>query len=63
MKIAFLSTGLFLSLVASGAALASEQSERLYSRGLVDFHAGRYAEALKLFDQAVQADPNDPYAL
>ena len=50
-------------ILVSSAALASEQSERLYSRGLVDFHAERYADALKLFEQAVQADPNDPYAL
>jgi tetratricopeptide (TPR) repeat protein len=62
MKTASLSTVLLLLLVASGA-LASEQSERLYSRGLVEFHAQHYAAALKLFDQAVQADPNDPYAL
>ena len=63
MRTAFLWTGLLLLLITACAALASEQSERLYSRGLVDFHAGRYAEALKLFDRAVQADPNDPYAL
>jgi len=51
------------ALLMSTAAVASEQSKLLYSRGLVDFHAGRYTEALRLFDQAVQADPNDPYAL
>ncbi len=49
-------------LICTGAG-ASEQSERLYSRGLVEFHAERYAEALVLFDQAVNADPQDVYAL
>jgi tetratricopeptide (TPR) repeat protein len=50
-------------LLVAQVALGSEQSERLYSRGLVDFHAQRYSEALALFEQAVQADPSDPYAL
>lgn len=49
-------------LLAAIAVGASEQSERLYSRGLVDFHAGRYAEASALFDQAVQTDEHDAYA-
>jgi tetratricopeptide (TPR) repeat protein len=54
--------GLFLcGLLLASAALASEQSERLNTRGVVEFHAARYAEALRLFDQAVQADPDDPY--
>jgi Flp pilus assembly protein TadD len=53
---------LLASLAASTAVRASEQSELLYSRGLVDFHAARYKEALQLFDQAVQADPKDAYA-
>jgi tetratricopeptide (TPR) repeat protein len=47
----------------AGTGLASEQSERLYARGLVDFHADRYTDALQHFDQAVQADPQDVYAL
>jgi Tfp pilus assembly protein PilF len=50
------------SLLVSTGAGASEQSERLYSRGLVDFHAGRYTQALALFQQAVDADPEDVYA-
>jgi TolA-binding protein len=41
---------------------ASQQSEKLYSSGLVEFHAGHYQQALQLFDQAVQSDPNDIYA-
>ena len=48
--------------VVARVATASEQSELLYSRGLVDFHAGRYSDALTLFDQAVNADANDVYA-
>lgn len=50
-------------LAFTGSVWASDKSERLYSKGLADFHAERYAEALALFDQAVAADPNDPYAL
>ncbi len=50
-------------LLTSSIAAASEQSKLLYSRGLVDFHAGRYTQALQLFEQAVAADPEDPYAL
>jgi Flp pilus assembly protein TadD len=48
-------------LISTGAG-ASEQSERLYSRGLVDFHTGRYTQALTLFQRAVDADPDDVYA-
>ncbi len=51
------------SLVFVRSAAASEQSERLYARGLVEFHTAHYPEALALFDQAVQADPQDVYAL
>jgi tetratricopeptide (TPR) repeat protein len=55
--------GLILcGLLLASTALASEQSERLNARGVVEFHAGRYAEALRVFDQAVRADPDDPYA-
>ncbi len=50
-------------LLATSAARATEQAERLYSLGLVEFHAARYAPALDLFKQAVAADPADPYAL
>jgi tetratricopeptide (TPR) repeat protein len=43
-------------------ANASEKSTRLSSRGLVEFHADHYREALKLFDEAVAADEGDIYA-
>jgi tetratricopeptide (TPR) repeat protein len=43
-------------------AAASEQSTRLYSRGLVLFHAEQYTEALALFDKAVAADADDIHA-
>jgi hypothetical protein len=42
--------------------MASEESKRLYSLGLVQFHAGRMQEARSLFDRAVAADPSDMYA-
>jgi tetratricopeptide (TPR) repeat protein len=53
---------LLLWCVAGNVAGASEQSTRLYSRGLVALHAGRDTEALALFDQAVIADGDDVYA-
>jgi tetratricopeptide (TPR) repeat protein len=56
-------TAAILALVTCDMAAASEQSERLYSRGLVEFHAEHYQEALALFQQATQADPQDAYAL
>jgi tetratricopeptide (TPR) repeat protein len=40
-------------------ALASERSQVLASRGLVEFHAGRYSKALELFEQALTEDPTD----
>ncbi|HXQ21260.1 MAG TPA: tetratricopeptide repeat protein [Candidatus Acidoferrales bacterium] len=49
-------------LLAAGTARASEQSQLLSSRGLVEFHADRIAKALELFEQAVAADPQDMYA-
>ncbi|MCK6553140.1 tetratricopeptide repeat protein [Candidatus Binatia bacterium] len=51
-----------LCLFLSATALASERSELLYSRGLVDFHAGKYQAALQKFDEAVAADPADTFA-
>lgn len=60
---AFATLVLAISLITGGLAAASQQSESLYSRGLVQFHRGRYTEALQLFDQAVQADTKDVYAL
>lgn len=53
---------LLLWSFTGGFAVASEQSTRLYSRGLVEFHAGRFGQALTLFDQAVASDPDDAYA-
>jgi tetratricopeptide (TPR) repeat protein len=50
-------------LLTSTSAIASEQSKRLSARGLVEFHAERYAKALEYFEQAVGADGADPYAL
>jgi len=52
----------FVTLLIASAAAASQRSEQLYSRGLVEFHAQRMTAALNLFDQAVQADGQDVYA-
>src|SRR5262245_23804795 len=43
-------------------ALASESAERLYSRGLVEFHRDHFQAAPDLFAQAVQAVPNAAHA-
>ncbi len=48
--------------VTAQMAAASEESTRVSARGLVEFHAGHYPEALARFDQAVAADSTDPYA-
>lgn len=50
-------------LVVSDGAHASEQSELLYSRGMVALQAENYSAALADFDRAVQADPRDASAL
>jgi Tfp pilus assembly protein PilF len=56
--------GLWFALCAgAGAAGASESSERLYSRALVDYHAGHYEQALDLLNRSVAADPSDAFAL
>ena len=38
---------------------ASERSQVLSSRGLVEFHAARYSKALEFFEQALTNDPTD----
>jgi tetratricopeptide (TPR) repeat protein len=53
---------LAICLLLASTVLASEQSKRLYARGLVEFHGGRYPKALELFDEAVAADAEDVYA-
>jgi tetratricopeptide (TPR) repeat protein len=64
---AYRRSGLFIATVCiaafpAGGAAASEQSTLLSSRGLVEFHADRFQNALQLFDQAVAADSHDVYA-
>ena len=54
---------LVIALAAATLAHASEESRRLWSRGLIDFNSGRYPAALTLFDKAVQADGRDAMAL
>jgi len=68
---------LLLLQCAAGIALASEESELLTTRGVVELHQGfhaeaqgaaeeaarRFAGALQLFASAVEADPSDVYAL
>jgi Tfp pilus assembly protein PilF len=53
---------LVMSLLASHLAFASEQSQLLTSRGLVELNAAHYEQALTLFDQALAADEADVYA-
>ena len=47
------------SLLTPLTGTASERSQVLSSRGLVEFHAGRYSKALDFFDQALTDDPTD----
>lgn len=49
-------------LLATGVD-ASVRSKMLYSRGVLELNAGNQEAALELFDQAVEADPQDGYAL
>ena len=51
--------------ISAGTAGASDEgrSERLYTKGLAEMHAGRTEAALALFQQAVTSDPNDIRAL
>src|SRR5262249_51343352 len=73
-----LTRSLFLLLLfLAGAALASEESELLTMRGVMELHQGinaeathnavdaraHYVAALTLFTQAVEVAPEDPYAL
>jgi tetratricopeptide (TPR) repeat protein len=54
---------LFLILLSPAIAGASEKSNRLYSKAVVEFQNGRYAAAIDSADRAVAADPSDPYAV
>jgi tetratricopeptide (TPR) repeat protein len=54
--------GIVSCVATAGVAAASEQSQLLSSRGLVEFHAERFPAALDLFDRALSADPTDVYA-
>jgi tetratricopeptide (TPR) repeat protein len=58
-------TGLLLLLVGcvnAWPAAASEESQALSARGLIELNAGRTDQARELFDRAVAADPADPTA-
>ena len=58
-----LAVAVAIALLASPAtSAASEESELAIARGLVELHAGRYANALALFERAAKADPDDLYA-
>lgn len=46
-----------------GSAQASVRSKMLYSRGVLQLNAGNTQTALDLFEKAVEADPQDGYAL
>ena len=54
-----------LACAAAGAAGAAERgsSERLYTKGLAELHAGHTDAAIQLFQQAVDADPQDMHSL
>ncbi len=45
--------------LSAGVAHASEASEALSARGLIEMHEGRLEQARTLFQQAIDTDPND----
>ena len=53
---------LLLGCVPAWPAAASEESQALSARGLIELNAGHNEQAMELFDRAVAADPNDPTA-
>jgi tetratricopeptide (TPR) repeat protein len=54
---------LVLLTLLAAAAEASVRSKMLYSRGVLQLNAGNTQAALDLFREAVEADPNDGFAL
>jgi len=52
-----------LLLATHTTSSASEESERITAGGLVEFHDGRYDDALATLDRAVEADADDAEAL
>ena len=46
--------------IERGVRLNPQVSKVYYTRGLAFLHLGRYGQAIKYFDQAIQLDPNDP---
>ena len=50
---------ILLLWVLAAPARASEESQALSARGLIELNAGQTQEALELFDKAVAADPSD----
>lgn len=62
MKHLALASIAFVLLFSGTAAPASERSKVVSSRGLIELHAGRYREALALFDEALADDAEDAVA-
>jgi tetratricopeptide (TPR) repeat protein len=58
---AFVAVAAIVAACVASPASASERgkAERLYTKGLAELHAGNGEAAVKLFDQAVAADPKD----
>lgn len=52
-----------LALLVPTAARATEKSEALTARGMVELNKGDTRAAIALFDQAIEADPEDAMAL
>jgi len=47
----------------AGSVFANVESQALYARGLVPFNRGDWTAAYQLFNEAVEADPNDAVAV
>src|SRR5512139_1120977 len=54
---------LAVATVRPDPTLANARSQALYAKGLIPFHAGRWDDAYRLFDEAVGADAEDALAV
>ncbi|MEO8602871.1 MAG: tetratricopeptide repeat protein [bacterium] len=52
-----------LAMAAATPAAANTRSQQLYAQALIPFHAQRWADAQRLLDQAMLADPDDAVAV
>lgn len=62
MKLALAPLVILAFLGSASHVIAGERAQMLWSRGLIELHAGRDQAALDLFQQALDTDPGDIHA-